>query len=143
MKNGMQKVNDIVLDTHILIWLLNSDKKISLKIVDYCTKVSKSNFLLISAISIWEIAMLEKKKRISFFQPISQWVEEVLSLPYIRIVELRPQIAIESCNLPGEFHGDPADRIIIATARILNVPLVTMDRKIIAYSKKEYIRTIS
>ena len=118
MRSRVQnKVSSVVLDTHILIWLLNGDEKPPMKMVNYCTKASKNNFLMISAISIWEITMLERKKRINFFQPIDQWVERALGIPYIKMVELQPKISIESCKLPGNFHGDPVDRIIISTAR--------------------------
>ena len=143
MNNGMQNMTDVILDTHIFIWLLNGDKKLPQPIIDHCTKVSRSNFLLISAISIWEIAMLERRGRIDFFQPITQWVERALSLPYIRIVELQPQISIESCNLPDNFHGDPADRIIVATSRILDIPLITMDNQILKYSKNSNLKIIN
>lgn len=66
--------------------------------------------------------------------PREQWLEMALSYPSIRLLELSPQVAVESTRLPGQFHRDPADQIIVATARLYTSPLVTMDQKIRAYA---------
>ena len=86
--------------------------------------------------------MLEIKRKISLFQPISEWVDKVLSLSYMKVVNVDHKIAIEANNLPGEFHDDPVDRIIVASSRIINVTLITRDRKMISYSKNLFLNVV-
>lgn len=86
--------------------------------------------------------MLQSKGKISLTYPLQHWIKKVDSLPYIKLIPLTADIAIESCSLPGDFHGDPADRMIVATARILNVPLMTRDKKIEAYGQKGYVEIV-
>jgi len=97
--------------------------------------------LAISAISVWEVAMLETKARISLSRAIDEWVKAALTAPGIRLVDLSPEIALESTRLPGNPHADPADRIIIATTRVLGSTLVTCDDRILAYGKTGHVRT--
>lgn len=84
--------------------------------------------------------MLQSKGKISLHTPLQQWIKRIESLPYIKILPLTPEIAIESCELPGEFHGDPTDRMIVATARVLDIPLMTRDQKIVSYGQKGYVK---
>lgn len=129
-------MKNLLLDTHVFLWLLAGSDQLSeqaKQIIEKCT--ANEGQILISAISIWEIGMLSQKKRIVLKEPVLQWVKEALSAPYIKLAPLLPEIAIESCNLPGDFHGDPADRIIIATSRVLNIPLLTKDERINFYAK--------
>ena len=131
--------DSLILDTHALIWVLEGKKTLNNKTVDLITEVSSTGNLIIPAISLWEIAMLSKKEKIKLNQPLDTWMKEVLSLPYMKLANLTPEISIESCNLPGDFHGDPADRMIVATSRIFDSPLVTRDRKILEYAKSSYL----
>lgn len=97
----------------------------------------------VAAISVWEVGMLEAKNRISLRSPVNEWVRQALTAPGISLVPLAPEIALASSRLPGELPGDPADRIIVATARILNATLVTKDKKIIAYSKQGHVSVLA
>ncbi|GHU29110.1 hypothetical protein FACS1894152_7350 [Bacilli bacterium] len=97
------------------------------------TTVNSMGEICLSAISIWEIAMLEKKKRIILAAPIGEWLEEAVDASSVNIIGLSPHILVDSCNLPGEFHSDPADRMIVSTSRINNIPLITQDEKILKY----------
>lgn len=133
---------DLILDTHTFLWLMNGDDTLGNQVKSIIREACKSNLLLVPSISIWEIAMLQKKNKISLLQPIHQWIEKATSLPYLKVLPLDAAIAIESCKLPGEFHGDPADRIIVASARILDKPLITRDRKIIEYAQQDYLTVI-
>lgn len=133
---------DILLDTHAFIWLMEGDNTLSEAARKAISCSSHNNFVFIASISIWEIAMLQSKNRISLKVPLAQWVEKATSLPFLKIIDLNADIAIQSCKLPGDFHGDPADRMIVATSRILNVPLVTRDQKIINYAKDSFINVI-
>lgn len=134
--------SNLLLDTHVFLWLMNGDDSLSIDIQDIIQKTCTSNFLFLSSISVWEIAMLQKKNRISLTQPVHQWFDKVESFPFLKISPLSVSIAIESCFLPGDFHGDPADRMIVATARILNIPLLTRDHKIIAYAQEANLKVI-
>src|SRR5438067_1035412 len=116
----------ILLDTHVLVWYVNGDDKLPKELR---RKISneKENGLAISAITVWETAMLADRKRIELNTSIQDWISTVLELPYTELIPLSPEISIESIHLPGPFHKDPADRFIVATARIIDIPLVTLD----------------
>ena len=137
-------MNRILVDTHVFVWLLSGSEELTANArqeIESCTK--NEGQVLISAISIWEIGMLSQKGRITLKKPTLQWVKEALKAPYIYLAPLSPEIAIESCQLPGEFHGDPSDRIIAATSRVLNVPLLTKDVRIHEYAKGGYLECIA
>ena len=85
-----------------------------LKLID---SASRNNLVLISAISMWEIAMLAERNRIALSAEPLQWIEKAANVPGVQIVELTPRIAVGSTRLPGNPHADPADRILMATAR--------------------------
>jgi PIN domain nuclease of toxin-antitoxin system len=122
---------------------MNGDNSLSQKAYTYIERVVKEEgSVVISAISLWEISMLYARKRILLNQPCLNWIAHSLQVPGIHLAELTPEIAVDSCSLPNHFHGDPADRIIIATARILGVPLMTRDEKILSYSKEGYVQCI-
>ena len=87
----------------------------------------------VSAISCWEVAKLVECGRLVLPCPVFDWIRQALAYPGVRLIELSPRISVESTQLPGTFHRDPADQIIVATSRILNVPLVTVDHKILEY----------
>ena len=133
----------LLLDTHIFIWLINGDEFLSSKARRHIENVlEKEGGIAISAISLWEISMLNSRKRILLNQPCLNWISHSLQAPGIYLSELTPEIAVDSCTLPNKFHGDPADRMIIATARILDVPLMTRDEKILTYSQQGFVRCI-
>ena len=141
--NVNQPVSDLLLDTHAFIWLMNGDATLSSSTQDYIQTVCQNNLLYLSAISIWEIAMLHNKEKLSFSQPLNYWIEKATSLPAIKVIPIDSTIALESCQLPGSFHGDPADRMIVATARLFNVPLMTRDQKILDYANRDYLKVIA
>ena len=127
-------MTDLLLDTHIFIWLLTGDsnlKKENLSLIEDC--INNGFRLCLSAISIWEIAMLEKKKRIVLSLPVTKWINKALDKSSAKVIDLSVDIVVDSCNLPGAFHSDPADRLIVATSRVCNIPLVTQDSKILDY----------
>ncbi len=131
----------IVLDTHILIWLINGDERIRKSgFLTHINKAIKDSSIVIPAICMWEIAMLASKKRISLSENTLDWIKNVTSAPGVSIHPLSPEIAYESTILPGDFHGDPADRMIIATARILNATLFTFDKYIIKYGENGFVK---
>jgi PIN domain nuclease of toxin-antitoxin system len=133
----------MILDTHIWIWVLNHNtERLSPNCLSAIERASELNNLGISAISIWEVGMLEAKKRVIFEKPCMDWVEDALSAPGLSLIPLTPEIAIKSTRLPGNFHGDPADRILAATTQVMNAVLVTCDRKLIDYGRQGFISTL-
>ncbi len=132
-------MSDILLDTHIFLWLMNGDLKLSKKSIERIeVSVNSESRICVSAISVWEIAMLEKKGRITLSQPINKWIEHAIELSSVRIIELSTNILLDSCHLPGEFQSDSADRMIVATSRVHNIPLITQDEKILNYINKGF-----
>ena len=127
--------NSLILDTHFFIWLMEGRSELTADELKIIKQYSKKNPLLISAISIWEIAILQKKQRITLKQPTTIWVEKALESPLIVLASLTPAILCESVDLPDDFHKDPADRMIVATARIMQAKLLTRDKKILEYAK--------
>ena len=123
-----------LLDTHVWVGLINGDPKAcSPKLIDVVKKYTPDTNLYISVMSAWEVAMLEFKGRILLPQGCEKWVSQALHAPGLVIAELTPEIAVQSTRLPGKFHGDPVDRLLIATAKSLDAVLVSRDREIGAY----------
>ncbi len=83
--------------------------------------------------SCWEVAKLVEYKRLELPCSVNDWIVQALNYPNVKLLNLTPEIAIESTQLPQPFHRDPADQIIVATARIFNCPLITVDEKIRQY----------
>ena len=98
--------------------------------------------LVISAISVWEVAQLESRHRLELSMEIRTWVGRALAFPGVRLKGLSPSIAIESTRLPGTLHRDPADRILIATARLLGAALVTCDERIVRYGRAGHLDVV-
>ena len=130
----------LLLDTHVFLWLLHNEGGLSasfLKAVEH--QQEKGQDILVSAITIWEIGILAEKKRIHLEMDCMEWVEKALAAPSIQLVPLTPKISIQSSRLPGNIHGDPADRILIATAHESNAVLVTCDKNILSYGKDNFV----
>jgi PIN domain nuclease of toxin-antitoxin system len=129
----------ILLDTHIWVWWVHGDPRLSSAQTE-AISANERDVLGVSAITCWEVAKLVEHKRLDLPCPLESWFEQSLGYPGVRLLELTPEIAAESCRLPGEFHRDPADQIIVATARIHGCSLVTSDKKLLAYP---FVPTIS
>jgi PIN domain nuclease of toxin-antitoxin system len=133
----------LLLDTHVWIWVAeNVTAKLSTSCAESIRLASRQRRLLVSAISVWEVANLDVKKRISLYTNCLDWVYLGLKGQNIELVDLSPEIAIDSTRLPEGFHADPADRILIATARNRNAILVTADRAILEYSRAKHVRVL-
>ena len=132
----------IVIDTHIWVWWVHGDPALSHSIRATVDGAEQSG-ILVSAISCWEVAKLVERGRLNLPCPPFEWLEKALSYPGVRLIELSPSICVESTQLPGTFHRDPADQIIVATARVLDIPLVTVDTKILAYPHVKLSRSSS
>jgi PIN domain nuclease of toxin-antitoxin system len=122
----------IVLDTHIWIWWVNNSPELPAD-ARACISAHESDGLALSAISVWEVAKLVERNRLVLSLPVEQWISIALTYPGIQLIPLSPEIAIESTKLPQPFHRDPADQLIVATSRVLGIPLLTMDSAIQSY----------
>ncbi|MFW6296800.1 MAG: type II toxin-antitoxin system VapC family toxin [Halothece sp.] len=122
----------IVLDTHIWIWWVSDDPLLTNDYKDYI-QAHESQGLGVSAISCWEVAKLVELNRLILSCPVQEWLDQALSYAGVLLLDLTPVICVESTQLPGNFHKDPADQIIVATARIYDSFLVTKDTKIRCY----------
>lgn len=132
-----------LLDTHVWIWLAGGDATLSDKNRERLLQSSRRAPLLVPAISVWEIGMLVAKERLSLSMPLAEWVEGGLSEPGVALAPLSPEIAIDSTQLPGDFHGDPADRMIVATARVEGAVLATRDRRILDYAEAGHVGALA
>jgi PIN domain nuclease of toxin-antitoxin system len=129
----------IVLDTHVLIWWVSDPEKLSKKARQAIDNEKTNGTIVISSISVWEIYLLVAKERIRLTMETDKWIEKITSLPYIQFIPVDNSIAAKSVLLPREFHNDPADRMIVATAREKGVVLITADERIKNYS---YVQTL-
>jgi len=123
----------IVLDTHTLVWWVTGDATLSKKAMKAIEREQSGGAIIVSAISAWEIAMLVAHARLVLAMDVSSWLATVAEIEGVRFLPVDVEIAAKSVELPGEFHKDPADRMIVATARKLAVPLVSKDDKILNY----------
>lgn len=123
----------IILDTHIWIWWVHGDGRLTPEYSDYVQE-HEAEGLGICAISCWEVAKLVEVSKLVLPIPVTDWLTQALAYPGVRLLDLSPQVAVESTQLPSTFHRDPADQIIVATARVFQCPLVTIDQKIRAYA---------
>jgi PIN domain nuclease of toxin-antitoxin system len=134
----------LLLDTHVWLWYVEGERaRFSRKIEPFVEAAVQRGELLISAISVWEIAVLSALRRIDLSQDVRAWVGRSLGFPGVRFQGLSPSIAIESTSLPGELHRDPADRILVATARLTGAALVTCDERVLAYAKHGHVRVVN
>jgi PIN domain nuclease of toxin-antitoxin system len=129
----------IILDTHIWVWWVHGDEQLTQTQRETIT-TNETDVVGISAISCWEIAKLVEYGRLALPCSLEEWFEQALSYPGVELIPLTPEIAIESTRLPGAFQRDPADQIIVATARVYGCPLVTSDDKILNYPYVTAIR---
>jgi PIN domain nuclease of toxin-antitoxin system len=122
-----------MLDTHTWIWWHMRPQNLSKKIAALIGNTSKYSELLLSAISPWEFSKLLEKGRLGISYDPEDWIHSALDMPKLRLVPLSPVISFRSTVLPHPFHGDPADQIIVATAREENAVILTKDEKILSY----------
>ena len=122
-----------LLDTHVWIWWNLNPSKLSKKVIKIITDTKNYDEMLLSAISIWEFCKLVEKKRIVLSCDTEEWINNAIVMPKFRIVQLTSTISYKSTSLPAPFHNDPADQIIVATAREENATILTSDHRILNY----------
>ena len=132
----------LLLDTHAWIWALLGSGKPDPKSLLRIEEAYAHHKLYISDITLWEVSMLAKKERITLGQPTLSWIKQALKISGTQLVHISPEIAVDSTEFLADFHGDPADRILVATARVLDLRLVTRDEKILDYGKTKRVLTL-
>ena len=132
--------SQILLDTHVWLWLMQGNE--TLKHAEFLSRAASKGGLYVSAMSCWEVAMLAVRGRIQLGLPPLDWVDKALKAPGIQLLDLTPKVAVESCLLPGDIHGDPVDRMLIAAGRCHQLTLATRDEKIIAYGRNGHIQLL-
>jgi PIN domain nuclease of toxin-antitoxin system len=119
-----------LLDTHVLVRWVNGGGGLSRRQRAVLDRVSEGPPLAVADISLWEVAMLVSLGRLRLALPLREWLERAVAPPRVRLVPITPTVAAEVASLPESFHRDPADRILVATARILGAKLLTSDERI-------------
>jgi PIN domain nuclease of toxin-antitoxin system len=139
----MSEAPPLLLDTHAAIWI-TEDQPIApaaVKAVDAAYQAGSTVF--VSAISAWEIGLLVSRNRLSLVARPERWFQRLLAIPGIRLADLSTDILIASSFLPGDPPRDPADRIILATARDLGLTLITRDHLLLKYGESGQVSTIA
>jgi PIN domain nuclease of toxin-antitoxin system len=133
----------LLLDTHYWIWLESGDlDRVPQRLRLAIQQAAGVGILLLSVISVWELGLLESKGRVELNSPCEIWVRDALATPGLALVPLTPEIAIDSTRLSASFHGDPADRIIMATARRMKARLLTRDQKMLDYARETGVAVV-
>jgi PIN domain nuclease of toxin-antitoxin system len=130
----------LLLDTHALIWFAEGHDDLPPRSRRRLDAAARSEGLAVSAITFWEVAMLERRRRVSLSQPIERWRETILGPSAMREVEVDGAVAIEAVRLPGDLHEDPADRILVATARVRGWTLATRDSRLLEYGAAGHVK---
>ena len=122
----------MIMDTHIWIWRTHNASELSSN-QKRLLQENETSGLGVSIISCWEVAKLVSLGRLDLPLPVEEWLAKALAYPGTRLLDLTSRIVVGSNQLSDSFHRDPADQLIVATARVLKCPLVTVDQKIRAY----------
>jgi PIN domain nuclease of toxin-antitoxin system len=128
----------ILIDTQVLVWWTIGGDDLA-EPHRRTIEQAEGDGIAASAISVWEVAMLVNKRRMTLDESLQRWLDKIMTIPTLHILPATPQILLDSTQLPGVFHSDPADRIIVATARAHGSMLLTTDGKILAY---EHVRSL-
>jgi PIN domain nuclease of toxin-antitoxin system len=123
-----------LLDTHAWVWWVTEDRRLSRTAQRRIEKDLANDALSLSLISVWEVAKKIEKGHLVLDRPLDDWLDQATQRPGLHLAELTRPILAESCRLPQPFHGDPADQIIVATARDRDATIVTKDRQIQRYA---------
>ena len=123
-----------LLDTHAWVWWVTEDRRLSTRAGAMIRRRVAERNLWISLISVWELAKKVEKQQLILDRPLDRWVEEAVARPGLGVWEMTRPILIQSCELPQPFHGDPADQILVATARHHGAVVITKDQRIRRYA---------
>lgn len=134
---------DLLLDTHVWFWLAAGSENLAAPVVDRIVRAAKRGELLLTSFSLLEVTRLVSMGALIVDQPITDWTRTALRATRARVIPLTAEIAIEAYQLPGHFHKDPADRVIVATARLTGSVLATRDRLILGYGQQRHVEVFT
>lgn len=127
----------LLLDTHVWIWYLDgAGDRLPSRVAEGLRTAAANEGLLVSDISVWEVGKKVARGRLRLMPSASAWIDRAGRQPGLSFLPLDREILLGSTQLPGEVHGDPADRMLIATAALAGIPLVTADRAILEYAER-------
>lgn len=132
----------LVIDTHVWLWLESDPDRLSEQARSRIEQAARVGELWVSVMSVWEIGMLVAKDRIRLSMPVDEWVRQASATPGMQMLGVVPEIALESTRLPDAPHGDPVDRLLMASARVHNLTLITADEKILAYAAQGHLKAL-
>jgi PIN domain nuclease of toxin-antitoxin system len=132
----------ILLDTHVLVWFMRGDDRVGRRTCEMIDAAARMGEAYVSAITPWEISMLVAKGRFRFGVPVTSFIDAALAKPGLRLAPITPAIGVDAGQLPTDIRGDPADRLIVATARALSCPLATVDGPILRYAAAGHFQAI-
>ena len=129
-----------LMDTHIWIWYGMRNPRLGVAGRELIEDSVRKGGLAVSIMTLWEISLLESKRRIHLGTSAAKWLDDALALPNLKVLPLELPVILDAHRLPGSFHPDPVDRLIVATARHYNLTLITDDRKLLDYAEQGYLR---
>ena len=118
---------NVVLDTHVWIWWLTQASPLKTAERDALDRAAEKQELHLAAISLWEAQVLHARRRVELPLPFSEWLVRAADPRVVTVLPLDVDVVIAADSLPASFHGDPADRLIVATARAYGMPIATHD----------------
>jgi PIN domain nuclease of toxin-antitoxin system len=132
----------VLLDTHALLWLV-SGEKLAEPAREAIRAAAAGSALFVSPFSSWEIATLIRKRRLALNQDVEDWFEGVLKIPGVALANIDWKVLTRSVTLPGDPPKDPADRILISTARRQQLSMITRDREILEFARAGHVDAIA
>ncbi len=136
-------MNRLLIDTHIWLWIISEAPYIKSSVQEALESAAAEQSLYLSPISMWEVALKHSRGRLALDRPVRQWLAHASTIPGLQLAPITPAVAAESAELPPEFHGDPADRIIAATARSEGLTLVTHDKALLQLARQGCFRALA
>ena len=138
-----RKMQPLLLDTHAAIWIALNEPLAPLATEAVNAAHQTAGMVFVSAITAWEVGLLVSRNRLKLRMTPQRWFAHLLDVPGISLAALSPDILMASSFLPGEPPRDPADRILLATARDLGATLITRDRLLLKYGEDGGVSSIA
>ena len=132
----------LLLDTHVMVWLLGATGALRRETIDAIDRSAGDRDLHVSVMAFWELGLLVEQGRVRLNEPFADWLHRAKTQFGITVAPLTEQMAFDSTQLPGEFHRDPADRFMVATARQMDATLITRDSRILRYGAEGHVQVM-
>ena len=130
----------LLLDTHVMVWLFGATGALRRETIAAIDRSAADRNLHVSVMAFWELGLLVEAGRVRLTEPFADWLHRAKTQFGITVAPLTEQVAFDSTRLPGDFHRDPADRFLVATARQMDATLVTRDARILRYGAQGHVQ---